>query len=45
MHVPYHAEADYYMAKPDWNHMQKGQWWQNKNWKVDEWKATLQLFD
>ena len=33
----------YYMKKPDWNHMQKGQEWEQKNWTPDEWEACLHL--
>ena len=36
------VEANYYMTKPEWRHMQQGKWWEGKNWGVGEWKAALQ---
>ena len=36
------VEVNYYMSKPEWRHMQQGEWWEHNDSGMDEWKAALQ---
>ena len=36
------AEVKRYMRNPEWRRMQRGKWWEDKQWGVEEWTAAWQ---